>query len=58
MDRDYRIVDRVSHYDLYINGKFYCSTYSFAEAVREAEHYFNKEDQSEITSDGSGIDRR
>lgn len=27
------------HYDLYINGTFYCSADTYTEAVRELEHY-------------------
>ena len=40
MDRDYRIVDAETHFDVYIDGKFYCSRDDFVAAVQEAERYY------------------
>lgn len=36
---DYDIVPTFGHYEIYINGKFYCSTDTYYEAVREIESY-------------------
>lgn len=51
MDRDYRIVDCGTHFDVYIYGKLYCSADSFESAVREAERYFRVKDWAEETSE-------
>ena len=40
MDRDYRIVDAETRFDVYIDGKFYCSRDTFEQAVHEAERYY------------------
>ena len=37
----YRIVPNRGHYEVYINGKFYCSADTRVEAVREVEKYLN-----------------
>lgn len=33
------IVPKKGHWELYINGKFYCSADSFSEAVTEYQNY-------------------
>lgn len=35
----YRIVPTRGHYEIYINGKFYCSADNMMEAVKEIEEY-------------------
>lgn len=47
MDRDYRIVDCGTRFDVFIYGKFYCSTDSFETAVHEAERYFRVKELAE-----------
>lgn len=36
----YRIVPHYGHYQVYINGKFFCSADTIAEAVKEVESYY------------------
>ena len=36
---EYDIVHKKDHYDVYINGKFYCSADTITEAAREIEEY-------------------
>ena len=36
---DYDIVPTFGHYEIYINGEFYCSTDTYYEAVREIEDH-------------------
>lgn len=36
---EYDIVPNFGHYDLYINGKFYCSADTVQEAVKELTAY-------------------
>lgn len=36
----YRIKRKYDHYEVHINGKFYCSVDTTEEAVREIEEYF------------------
>lgn len=38
----YKIKRKYDHYEVYINGKFYCSADTPEEAAREIEDYFNK----------------
>lgn len=38
----YRIINVNGHYEIYINGKFYCSTDNMVEAAKEIELYGNK----------------
>lgn len=35
MVEDYKIVPNNGHYDVYINGKFYCSADTMPEAIQE-----------------------
>lgn len=35
----YKITPRQGHYEIYINGKFYCSADSWLEAAKEIEEY-------------------
>ncbi len=35
----YRIVNVRGHYEVYINGEFYCSADNMAEATKEVERY-------------------
>ena len=35
----YKIVDVYGHYEVYINGNFYCSVDTYTEAIREIENY-------------------
>ena len=35
----YKIIPKHGHYEVHINGKFYCSADTFHEAVKEAETY-------------------
>lgn len=35
----YKIVNRYGHYEVYINGRFFCSADNWNEAVREVEDY-------------------
>lgn len=35
----YKILPKHGHYEVHINGKFYCSADSFAEAMKEVEDY-------------------
>jgi hypothetical protein len=35
----YRIVNVRGHYEIYINGKFYCSADNMTEATKEIERY-------------------
>ena len=35
----YRIIPKSSHYELYINGNFYCSVDTMAEAIKELKNY-------------------
>lgn len=37
----YKITPNHGHYEVYIDGKFYCSADTWNEAVREAEKYLN-----------------
>ena len=39
METTYNIMPRNGHYELYINGKLYCSTDTEAEAEREIKAY-------------------
>ena len=36
---NWKIVHNKDHYNVYINGKFYCSADTFEEAVKELEEY-------------------
>lgn len=38
---DYQIITRKGHYEILINGKFYCSADTLPEAEREIEDYEN-----------------
>ena len=33
---DYRIINNNGHYEVYINGKFFCSADTMTEAIHEA----------------------
>lgn len=35
----YSVVNKQGHYEVYINGKFYCSVDNMSEANREIENY-------------------
>lgn len=35
----YEIIDVRGHYEIYINGNFYCSVDTYTEAIREIENY-------------------
>ena len=35
----YKIVPKYGHFEVHINGKFYCSADTFPEAIMEAEKY-------------------
>ena len=35
----YKIIPKYGHYEVHINGKFYCSADTFSEAVKEVEDY-------------------
>lgn len=35
----YKIVSKRGHYEVYINGKFYCSADTRSEAIKEVEEY-------------------
>lgn len=37
---NYEIVSNRGHYDVYIDGKFYCSADTMREAAKEVEEYF------------------
>ena len=39
MSNDYDIVRVMEHFEVYIDGKFYCSTDNMKEAVSEIEAY-------------------
>lgn len=41
---EYEIKHREQHYELYINGRFYCSTDTIEEAVEEMEAYSEVEE--------------
>jgi hypothetical protein len=36
---NYRIVPKNGHFEVYINGSFYCSADTMTEAIREVESY-------------------
>ena len=36
---NYKIINTGGHYEIYINGKFYCSADNMSEATREIEAY-------------------
>ena len=36
---EYQIYQRHGHYEIYINGKFFCSTDTMTEAAKEIEAY-------------------
>jgi hypothetical protein len=38
----YHIQRKYDHYEVYINGKFYCTADNHEEAAREVEEYFSK----------------
>ena len=38
----YHIKRKRDYYEVYINGKFYCTADTHEEAAREVEDYFNK----------------
>lgn len=40
---NYRIVPKHGHYEVYINGKFYCSADTMPEEAKEVEEYFETE---------------
>lgn len=40
---NYEILSNRGHYDVYIEGKFYCSADNMHEAVREVEEYYETE---------------
>lgn len=54
MDRDYRIVDAETRFDVYIDGKFYCSRDTFEAAVREAERYYRMKEWVESSENREG----
>ena len=35
----YEIIDVRGHYEIYINGNFYCSADTYTEAIREINNY-------------------
>ena len=35
MKREIKIVPVMDHYEIYVNGNFYCSTDTYSEAVKE-----------------------
>lgn len=35
----YKIIPKHGHYEVHINGEFYCSADTFHEAIKEAEAY-------------------
>ena len=37
----YKIVPKNGHVEVYINGKFYCTADTMAEAIREVKNYEN-----------------
>ena len=39
----YEIKSSYGHYEVYIDGKFYCSADNMHEAAKEVEEYMNKE---------------
>ena len=39
----YQILPKYGHYEVYIDGKFYCSADNMREAAEEVEEYMNKE---------------
>lgn len=39
MNHDFNIVHVNDHYEVYINGKFYCSADTITEAVKEIENW-------------------
>ena len=39
----YDIIARSGHYEVHINGKFYCSTDTIGEAVEEVMNYYEAE---------------
>lgn len=41
---EYKIEHKDQHYELYINGRFYCSTDTIEEAVEEMEAYSEVEE--------------
>ena len=42
----YEIKNKNGHYELYVNGKFYCSADTFTEAAREIDRVrFGREEQ-------------
>lgn len=36
-EEQYKIIDKYGHYEVYRNGKFYCSADTYGEALREIE---------------------
>lgn len=36
---NYRITPKYGHYEVHINGKFYCSADTMHEAIREIQNY-------------------
>ena len=36
----YNIIPYYGHYQVYINGKFFCSADTFSEAAKEVENFF------------------
>ena len=38
----YNIIQRYGHYEVYINGEFFCSADNWTEAVKEVENYLTE----------------
>lgn len=46
---DFDIINNAGHYDVYIEGVFYCSADTHPEAAEEVENYFKKlRNESEV----------
>lgn len=37
---DYRIIENHGHFDVFINGKFYCTADTMEEAMREVKKHY------------------
>lgn len=46
----YKIRPKKGHFEVYINGKFYCSADNMREAIREVEKYVKGSDLNESQS--------
>ena len=38
----YQIIPKHGHFEVYVNGKFYCSADNFVEALQELEKYYQQ----------------